>query len=96
MTSGSLTLAYGPTMTRSAKSSTGAAARSTIAVEIDEALCKGCGLCVAFCREQAIELAPTPNVRGAYAARVLGGRACCACRHCVLMCPEAAIRLFQT
>ncbi len=77
------------------KSSTGAAARSTIAVEVDEGLCKGCGLCVAFCKEHALELSPTPNSRGVYVVRVLGGIACCACRHCVVMCPEAAVRLYR-
>ncbi|HPD16171.1 MAG TPA: 4Fe-4S dicluster domain-containing protein [Planctomycetota bacterium] len=72
------------------------AARSTVAVEIDEGLCKGCGLCVAWCREHALELSPTPNARGAYIARVIAGTACCACRHCALMCPEAAIHLHRT
>jgi len=74
---------------------TGAAARFTIVVEIDEGLCKGCGLCVAFCREQALELSPAPNSRGAYTVRVIGGAVCCACRHCVVMCPEAAVRLLR-
>jgi len=82
-------------MTPSARSSTGAAARSTIVVEIDDGLCKGCGLCVAFCREHAIELSPTPNSRGAYTARVSEGVVCCACRDCVVMCPEAAVRLYR-
>jgi 2-oxoglutarate ferredoxin oxidoreductase subunit delta len=71
------------------------AARSTIAVEIDEALCKGCGLCVAFCKEAGLHLAPTPNSRGVYVARIIAGVRCCACRNCVLMCPEAAIRLYR-
>jgi 2-oxoglutarate ferredoxin oxidoreductase subunit delta len=82
-------------MTRFAKSSTGAVAPSTIVIEIDEALCKGCGLCVAFCEKRFLELAPTPNVRGVYVARVLPGAVCRGCRNCVLMCPEAAIRLFR-
>jgi 2-oxoglutarate ferredoxin oxidoreductase subunit delta len=71
------------------------AARSTIAVEIDEARCKGCGLCVAFCKEAGLQLAPTPNSRGIYVARIIAGVKCCACRNCVLMCPEAAIRLYR-
>lgn len=83
-------------MTHSVKSSTGAVARSTIVVEIEEALCKGCGLCVAFCKENALELSPTLNSRGVYVARPRGEVPCCACRHCVLMCPEAAIRLYRT
>lgn len=66
-----------------------------IVAEIDEGLCKGCGLCVAFCTEHALELSHTPNHRGAYVARVIGGMVCCGCRHCVVMCPEAAVRLYR-
>lgn len=62
-------------------------------VEVDEAYCKGCGLCVAFCPGGVLELAPEPNERGIYAARPVEGANCRGCLNCTLVCPEAALRL---
>ncbi|MFP4056661.1 MAG: 4Fe-4S dicluster domain-containing protein [Candidatus Brocadiia bacterium] len=80
-------------MTRSAKSSTGAVARTTVVVEIDEVYCKGCGLCVAFCERGVLEQASVPDSKGVYLARVVAPKSCRGCRRCVLVCPDAAIRL---
>ena len=77
------------------KNSIGAAAPSRITIEVDEALCKGCGLCVAFCEEHVLELAPVPNGRGVYVARVVAAEACRGCCQCALVCPEAGLRLYR-
>ena len=82
-------------MTRSAKSSTGAAAPTAVAVEIDERYCKGCGLCVAFCEQGVLELSSSPNVRGIYPARVVVDKGCSGCRRCTTVCPEAALTLHR-
>jgi len=66
-----------------------------VGVEIDPALCKGCGLCVSVCPEHALEVSPTPNRRGVYVVRLMEGVACAGCRQCATMCPEAAIRIYQ-
>ena len=82
-------------MTRSAKSSTGAAAPVKVLTEVDEAYCKGCGLCIAFCPHDVLDIAPTPNRRGVFPARVAAPEACRGCGRCALVCPEAAIRIVR-
>jgi len=66
---------------------------SRVVVEVAEALCKGCGLCVAFCPGGALELSPEPDARGIYVARFLEDADCRGCLNCALVCPEAALTL---
>jgi len=66
-----------------------------VVVEVAEALCKGCGLCVAFCPGGVLELAPEPNARGIYAVRIVQNANCRGCLNCTLVCPEAALRLLR-
>lgn len=82
-------------MTPSERSSTGVAPPATIVVEIDEAYCKGCGLCVAFCERDVLEISPVANRRGICVARVALADACRGCRRCALVCPEACIRIVR-
>ena len=53
---------------------------------IEPAWCKGCGICVAFCPRQALE------IRGEKAA-LREGADCVACGLCELRCPDYAIYL---
>jgi len=56
-------------------------------IEIDERLCKGCGICVDFCPTDVLEL------RGL----VVGVRdldVCTGCQLCDLRCPDFAIQVF--
>jgi 2-oxoglutarate ferredoxin oxidoreductase subunit delta len=62
---------------------------------VDESYCKGCGLCLAFCERDVLEIAPTPNRRGVYVARVAAPEACRGCGSCALVCPEGAIRIVR-
>jgi 2-oxoglutarate ferredoxin oxidoreductase subunit delta len=82
-------------MTRSEKNSTGAAAPVSVLTEIDEAYCKGCGLCIAFCPHEVLNIATTPNRRGVFVARVAAPEGCRGCCRCALVCPEAAIRILR-
>ena len=82
-------------MTPSERSSTGAAVQAECTVEIDGAFCKGCGLCVAFCPHDVLELAATPNYRGVCVARVGAPAGCRGCRSCALVCPEGAIQIYR-
>ncbi|HDQ39583.1 MAG TPA: 4Fe-4S dicluster domain-containing protein [Desulfonatronum sp.] len=47
--------------------------------------CKGCGICVAFCPSQVLELGPDGK------ARVIKGKECVNCGFCEYHCPDFAI-----
>ena len=61
-------------------------------VIIDEAFCKGCGLCVSVCPVHILELdmaVITP--KGYHPAHCIDESACTGCATCALMCPDVAI-----
>jgi 2-oxoglutarate ferredoxin oxidoreductase subunit delta len=58
-------------------------------VEIYRAWCKQCGICIAFCPQQALEVdeASYPVVKDA-------GK-CTGCGLCEVRCPDSAIEVYQ-
>ncbi len=63
-------------------------------IKITRARCKGCGLCIKFCRAGLIVLDDDLNERGVHPA-VFGGRPekCTGCGNCAAMCPETAVEI---
>jgi len=53
-------------------------------LEIEPTWCKGCGICVAFCPKNALELVGER-------AQLKPGNACIACGVCEMHCPDYAI-----
>ncbi len=67
---------------------------SNARVTIDRELCKGCGLCVAFCPKQLFSIdTEGMNSRGTHPAMIPDYSACVLCKSCVRMCPDMAITL---
>jgi len=65
-------------------------------VEFDEERCKGCGLCVAFCRQRLIYLdRERINSKGFHPAKVTDQDQCTACGLCAQMCPDVAISVYR-
>lgn len=64
-------------------------------VRIDPGRCKGCNLCVVFCRRGCLALAEETNAAGLHYARV-SGSGCDGCSRCALICPDTAIRITRT
>jgi 2-oxoglutarate ferredoxin oxidoreductase subunit delta len=66
-------------------------------VTIDDALCKGCGLCVPVCPKGLLALSGERfNARGVHPVELHDetGR-CTGCEVCATMCPEAAIAVYR-
>lgn len=58
---------------------------------VDEFYCKGCGLCIAACPKNIIELARHLNEQGYHPAVCVDQEACTACTLCYVACPDGAI-----
>lgn len=64
-----------------------------VEIDIDEEMCKGCGLCIMFCPQKVFEPSEELNKKGVFPPRVVRGDMCVKCRLCELVCPDFAISL---
>ena len=71
-------------------------------IEIDQELCKGCGLCTAFCPKGRIEISGKLNTKGYYPATVRDlpteeseKERCTGCALCAITCPDVAIEVYR-
>lgn len=64
-------------------------------IEIEEELCKGCLLCLAFCPKEAIAVSEKINAGGYTVVSFNGNGACTGCAVCALVCPEVAIEVYR-
>ena len=63
-------------------------------IKITQVRCKGCGLCIKFCRAGLIVLDDTLSKRGVHPATFDGHpEKCTGCGNCAAICPEAAIEI---
>ncbi|MEA5050957.1 MAG: 4Fe-4S binding protein [Oscillospiraceae bacterium] len=61
-------------------------------VTINEARCKGCGLCVDFCPKKVLALDTAKhNEKGYHPAHAANPQDCIGCAMCATMCPDCAI-----
>ena len=61
---------------------------------INERLCKGCGLCTTACPKKIIALSKDKiNAKGYYPAVVIRPEDCIGCAMCAMMCPDVAIEV---
>lgn len=58
-------------------------------IRVDEAECKGCGLCIEACPPKVIHLSERLNHYG-YRTATYTGSGCTGCGICFLACPEPA------
>ena len=64
-------------------------------VEIDEARCKGCGLCTLACSRKLVVMNSTINRQGYVKAVIVDQDLCTGCALCAEMCPDVAIKVFK-
>ena len=60
-------------------------------VYIEERFCKGCGLCVHFCRRDVLRMSERRNVKGYNVVEVFQPDKCKPCKLCEINCPDLAI-----
>lgn len=61
-------------------------------VIINSERCKGCGLCLAACKQECLVISAELNSVGIFPAQSVGGN-CTGCAHCALVCPDVAIEV---
>jgi len=64
-------------------------------VEIDIQRCKACELCTTECKENALSLSESINIKG-YRYIIANNDVCTGCVNCALVCPDAVITVYRT
>ena len=65
-------------------------------IEVNENLCKGCGMCVYACPKNIIALDKSKiNAKGYHPATLLEAEKCIGCKSCAIMCPDIAITVYR-
>ncbi|MBP2652250.1 MAG: 2-oxoglutarate-acceptor oxidoreductase subunit OorD [Firmicutes bacterium] len=64
-------------------------------VEILEARCKSCGLCIEFCPKKVLKIGEKANAKGYYFVEVAKPDQCIGCALCGTMCPDVAITVYK-
>jgi 2-oxoglutarate ferredoxin oxidoreductase subunit delta len=60
---------------------------------VDKNRCKGCGLCVAVCPKNVLELSDEVNAMGYFPVYQARPEDCVYCTTCCIMCPDVAITI---
>jgi 2-oxoglutarate ferredoxin oxidoreductase subunit delta len=64
-------------------------------IVIDQELCKGCELCIAFCPNKLIGLSDKLNAAGYLPSSFKESADCTGCASCATVCPEVAIEVYR-
>lgn len=64
-------------------------------IEIDQELCKGCEICIAFCPKGILCPSDKLNAGGYIPASFSNDSGCTGCAICAVVCPEVAIEVYR-
>lgn len=68
-----------------------------VTFEIQEEICKGCGLCVRACPKNILTFDPERlNAKGYHPVIMTDVDACIACGSCFRTCPDTAIHILKS
>lgn len=68
-------------------------ATKTAHIKILTKYCKGCGLCVTFCKKGALKQEGPINEMGYKTVVLKVPEQCTLCQNCIVMCPDTAIEV---
>ena len=64
-------------------------------IEINQELCKGCRICMAFCPKGSISVSEKLNPAGYLPAQFNDEGECTGCATCALVCPDVVIEVYR-
>lgn len=64
-------------------------------LEFREDRCKSCGLCVAYCPKECLEITGRLNPQGYRPVGLKEGAECTGCAICARMCPDVVIEVWK-
>lgn len=64
-------------------------------IEIDQVLCKGCQICIAFCPKGSIIPSDILNAAGYQPASFVDNGECTGCAICAVVCPDVCIEVYR-
>ncbi len=64
-------------------------------VVVNTEFCKGCELCVEFCKEDVLKTSADLNKMGYNFAEATNMEACNGCMICVLVCPDLVLEVYH-
>ena len=64
-------------------------------IEINENICKGCGLCISVCPKKIISFKNILNTLGNYPVECITFEKCTGCAMCAETCPDIAIEVLR-
>ena len=70
-------------------------AKGNAIVHINPERCKGCGLCISVCSQEALSFDDRINQKGFHPVNIPNQIECIGCRYCQLMCPDVAITVVK-
>lgn len=64
-------------------------------VTFDEAMCKGCELCVNECPHEVLDMGNSVNDKGYLFPKVAKADNCTGCTNCAVICPDSVITVYR-
>ena len=64
-------------------------------VVVKSEFCKGCGLCIEFCKQNVLKTSNDLNKMGYNFAEVDKTKECNGCMVCVLVCPDLVLEVYD-
>ena len=64
-------------------------------VVVKNEFCKGCDLCIEYCKKDILTSSEKINLKGYHYAEPVKDKECIGCMVCTLVCPDLAIEVYS-